>query len=87
MNERLLRLLPGVNERLLRLLPGVKERLLRLLPGDRSWDYTANIFLHRRRSATSSKASRIECLFQLVTAHPVPPALVPPWVHSKPILV
>ena len=56
-----------------------RERLLRLLPGDRSWDCTANIFLHRPRSATSSKASRIEYLFQLVTAHPLPPALIPPW--------
>ena len=78
MNERLLHLLPGVNERLLRLLPGVNERLLRLLPGDRSWDCTANLFLHRHRSATSGKASQIVCLFQLVTAQPVPPALVPP---------
>ena len=68
MNEQLLRLLPGMNERLLRLLPGVNERLLRLLPGDRLWDCTANLFLHRRRSATLGKASRIECLFQLVTA-------------------
>ena len=48
-----------MNERLLRLLPGVNERLLRLLPGDRSWDCTANLFLHRHRSATSGKASRI----------------------------
>ena len=40
------------------------ERLLRLrlLPSDRSWDCTANIFLHRRRSATLGKAGRIECL-------------------------
>ena len=68
-----------MNERLIRLLPGVNERLLRLLLGDRSWDCTANLFLHRHRSATSGKASRIACLFQLVTAQPVPPALVPPW--------
>ena len=79
MNEQLLYLLSGVNERLLRLFPGVNERLLRLLSGDRSWDCTANLSLHRHRSATSGKASRIECLFQLVTAQPVPPALVPPW--------
>jgi hypothetical protein len=46
---------------------------------DRSCDCTANIFLHRHSSATSSKASRIACLFQPVTAQPVPLALVPPW--------
>ena len=71
-----------MNERLLRLLPGVNERLLRLLSGGRSWDCTANLFLHRYRSATSGKASRIACLFQLVTAQPVPPALVPPWGYT-----
>ena len=56
----------------------MNERLLHLLPGDRLWDCTANLFLHRRRSATLGKTSRIECLFQLVTAQPVPPARVGP---------
>ena len=51
-----------------------RDRLLRLLPGGRSRDCTANIFLHRLWSATSSNA-----LCRLVRMEPpVPSALVPP---------
>ena len=60
-----------------RLLPSGRSglRLLRLrLPGGRSRGYTANIFLHRLRSTTSSNT-----LCRLVWMEPpVPSALVPP---------
>ena len=50
-----------------------RDRLHRLLPGGRSWDCTANIFLHRLWSTSSSNA-----LYQLVRMEPpVPSALVP----------
>ena len=54
--------------------PADRDRLLRLLPGGRSRDCTANIFLLRLWSATSSNA-----LCRLVRMEPpVPSALVPP---------
>ena len=50
------------------------DQLLRLLPGGRSRDCTANIYLHRLRSTTSSNT-----LCRLVWMEPpVPSALVPP---------
>ena len=42
-------------ERLLHLHLGVNERLLCLLLGDHSWDCTANLFLHRRRSLLQAR--------------------------------
>ena len=72
------------SNRLCPLLPsGIPQKRLLRLPSDRSRDCIANIFLYRHCMTTSNKASWIVCLFQLVTAQLVSPALFRPRVQTE----